>query len=71
MSIIFVPKLTKKYLLFLKFLIFSSIRDVLKNNLHNLAGDNTLNYDKTIENKDLIEQRYFDVICNVFSDLLI
>ena len=47
MALIFIPKLNIKYLLFLGFIIFSFLFDVLKINIHNLAGDNIKNYDST------------------------
>ena len=71
MALIFIPKLNIKYLLFLGFIIFSFLFDVLKINIHNLAGDNIKNYDSTKIIKYSIEQRYFNIICSLISDLLI
>ena len=71
MALIFIPKPNIKYLLFLGFIIFSFLFDVLKINIHNLAGDNIKNYDSTKIIKYSIEQRYFNIICSLISDLLI
>ena len=71
MALIFIPKLNIKYLLFLGFIIFSFLFDVLLINIQNLAGDDIKNYDSTKLINYFIEQRYFNIICNLISDLLV
>ena len=71
MALIFIPKPTSSYLLFIGFIIFAFIRSVIKNNLYNLAGDDVDNYDSVKTIKDSIEERYSDIICNLTAKLLI
>ena len=58
---VFIPRLTKKHLLFLAFSISSFFRELMS--LHNFYKDDT-------EKNYYVEKRYFDILQNVISDLL-
>lgn len=64
MELIFIPKLTKKHLLFLAFSISSFLRELLS--LRDFYKDITGEEKK----EDIVQKKYFDIIQNVISDLL-
>jgi len=61
MELIFIPRLTKKHLLFLGFSISSFCREFMS--LYSSEDDN-------YKEKEVVSKRYFDILQNVVSDLL-
>ena len=66
MGLFFIPKLTKKHLLFLGFSISAFLRDWIPLLIVNTKDSQ----DKGDKEKKCIQKRYFDIITNIISDLL-
>ena len=65
MEYIFVPRLTKKHLLFLFFSISSFFREFIS-----FKAFSELFIDPEKDKEEEVQKRYFDILQNVFSDLL-
>lgn len=69
MELIFIPRLTKKHLLFLAFSISSFFREFM----YFYDVDQYIDYDTNLDDirirEEVVQKRYFDILQNVFSDL--
>lgn len=62
---VFIPRLTKKHLLFLAFSISAFLREFMS--LHDFYNDELSN---EMKEEEVVQNRYFDILQNVISDLL-